>query len=615
MPGLSDINALIPDNTSGLVSPQDLRDAFAIMWAKDQYPNATTLYVDPDNGSDSSDGSTWDNAYATIQAAVSAIPSKGSEVILADTDHDVGSGVTWPRSSWPSTMHGRTELKSKQHADGTYRQARLISTAGTLPSAFITIPSGTGNLYGGTFRDFYWDGDDLAEGGFLFNMSACNAVNFQNISGRRLGTKGTVGFITSDSTGGDDASWLYFDRIVTMGMKLGYLNQSNYTYVSQTCMFFGDLTTQPAGVNGLWIKGSQPRIYGDFEGWEKAVYAYDCRGGNFAPTGESNDYTVYMDACHEATVHAESTAGSGEGLVMDFDGANNTVVGISVEVGGTTYGGHYMTRNGHSFTQLSQGSGVIRDGHPTLPNPGYELLPTMMHNYCQSTSPVWEYWNGSGWSAWSPTDQYEVQTENHVGPQLTSTYPRARVRFGSLYNGGNGLAYVKFDQPNDSINSITMRMINSDTTTVEKEFSVPVASPAQTRAVWASFPQDGNATYFEVEFDTNLTSTHTMTVQQIALYTPEMNSNNRGRVIRGNQDPEGKIWGRIGDIYISQNYQTSASGIYEKMTNATNTGWEKLLRIPTTPDSVGSAATDAATTQTLANNLRTALINLGLAQT
>jgi hypothetical protein len=551
-------------------------------------PQGATLYVDSTNGVDSASsfwGGAWIRAYKTIQAAVNALPTNGGEVVLSPGDHNVGSGVVWDRTKL-GTLRGPAPLNRRQHADGTYRQARLTSTATTKPSSYIKVPAAStagANAYGGTFQDFYIDGDSLAAGGAGIELHAVNRTVFSGIGGRSLNNVGSTMLVKSDSLNGDDASWFTFRDCFTYGMLGVNLDNSNYLDMDASNSFMGITGGGAPAGPAVYVRGTQPQIAAHLEGWATAIQLNGCRGALISPSSEWCGTLVQMDACYDSIVSSNSSAGAGNSEVVDNGGTNNTVIGARHRKTGLVNRAMSLSSFGVSPAQMAYKSINLIHGPnpglptagPAMPADGYEMMDLFVSGSGGSTV---QYWDGSAWQTWS-VSLAPTMANNEDVLTVDATHKRFRIRTGGLLGASTGLVYCRFDQGQGGNNgSITVRELNSDLSVRDTQtipYSLPnsVASPGNLLGFQATV---GNyATNVEVEFNLDLTGSQTAALKRLALFTTEMHANLRGRFLRAVATPEGVLTGRLGDMCQVSSFDTTA-GLYIKMTDSGNTGWKKV---------------------------------------
>ncbi len=609
-PGLGPLQVTQFEQLSALlgakVNVTDLVNTVAI-------PRGIELFVDAVNGNDSNNGSTWATAFKTVAAAIAVIPAQGATITLSLDDHNFPVSVAWPRDRL-GTIRGAAPVRARQQADGSFRQARLTSTATTKPSSFINVPAGSSNAYGFNVESVYIDGDALATNGAAFELHAVNRAVFSDIAGRTVSKIGDVLLVKSDAAGGDDGSWLTFRDTSLNGIALLDAANSNYLSVDSSNSIMG-LTAPTGRPTRPAIKvnvGSQPQLDVHIEGWVTGIQLTNVRGALCRPASEWTNTLVELQSCYDSIVIANSSAGAGASEVLDNNGTNNTVIGALHRKTSGTKQAVSISSYGTTPTQLSAGSASpIFGAHPTRPNPGIELMPDAM-DVVSAGGITAEYWNGATWVAWTGITQDVLAIANDQAVTIDATHARCRFRSTGLFNQGQGLGYVRLQQFVGTDSTVTMRILKSDSS-VWQEYACTLTEIAQKRGALASFYEGTVGDKFEVELNLGLTGGQTAALRRIALFAADTHPNLRGKNLRASNPPEGSVPGFIGDTYECTDYRAAFAGWYVKTTDGGNTGWRRAALLPTSLPSLGAAATDAATTQALANNIRTALINAGWA--
>jgi hypothetical protein len=550
------------------------------------------MYVNPLAANDTQDGRTWNKAKKTLAAAIAA-GVKGDMILLGPGAHDCGSGVDMPRDKIMA-VHGMVPLNQKQHAStSTVGQAVLTSTAGTRPAYYIRIPAspapGGANVYGGSFQNFYIDGDKLADTGAAIEAHAVNYVSVIGVRGRAQTPVNTRVLVRSDRTNGDDASWWTFRECGTYSMR-GPEMDGNYITIDESCAF---MHTSPGVGPGVKITGgTQPKIRCDLEGWDTGVYLDGCRGPIVATTGESLTTSVYAKDCYAGDISHMSYAATGNSkIVMDGGGYS----GSGAELPNFVRTPNEVQRlNNPNFILISHraetlplqkmaaSGGLINHTLANQVNPGLEIEPQLTQDAYSMTGLTLEYWNGSAWVAWTGlaagSDVHTLHVQDSSGITIDETHKRFRVRNTlSLVGNGGGRLIGRLIQSSGATGTITCRaldgsMVEDTAKTVVLSFS----SPASRRGFWADMGLP-SATFIEVEFNLGISGVQTATLRRLALLTSEVHANNFGRELRGSLTPQGNVTGARGDTYHCTGASIAAdAGWYQH----NGTAWIKLIGRP-----------------------------------
>jgi hypothetical protein len=184
----------------------------AVMESQMNYitPFGTTRFVDGTNGSDSNNGSSWGNAYASIQAAVTASSAGDTVVIAAQT---ITAGATDPTSYAESItiVAAKTNLSLIGVNRGrTQMGLPQIKPGGAVNAACLTIRAS-----GCLIRNLGFNGNSAAgapiNNGIILDddgsaMAACGTTiencHFKNCAGSSTTNGATGGAIVWSAKGG-----------------------------------------------------------------------------------------------------------------------------------------------------------------------------------------------------------------------------------------------------------------------------------------------------------------------------------------------------------------------------------------------------------------------------
>lgn len=174
------------------------------------YPFGTTRFVDGTNGADTNNGASWGNAFATIQAAVTA-SSAGDTVVIAPKT--ITAGATDPTSYAESIIipAAKTSLSLVGVSRGrTQMGLPQIKPAGAVNAACLTIRAG-----GCRIVNLGFNGNSTAGAPINFGIvldddgstkSACGTTiencHFKNCAGSTVADATTGGAIVWSANGG-----------------------------------------------------------------------------------------------------------------------------------------------------------------------------------------------------------------------------------------------------------------------------------------------------------------------------------------------------------------------------------------------------------------------------
>jgi hypothetical protein len=226
-------------------------------------PFGTTRFVDGTNGADTNNGATWGNAFATIQAAVTASSAGDTVMIAAKT---ITAGATDPTSYSESIIipAAKTSLSLIGVSRGrTQMGLPQIKPAGATNAAILTIRAG-----GCLIRNLGFNGNSTAGAPINFGIvldddgstkSACGTTiegcHFKNCAGSTVADATTGGAIVWSASGG---AW----QVLIKGNRF-YKNTSDVCLLGTSVSVPQDVIIEDNIFSGaaadvdcnLWLKG------------------------------------------------------------------------------------------------------------------------------------------------------------------------------------------------------------------------------------------------------------------------------------------------------------------------------------------------------------------------
>lgn len=578
-------------------------------------PDAQIRYVDPVNGSDSHLGLSQGNAFATIQAAYDSLPDMtgapswvyagGGVLVLMDGRHDVGNGLIAAdgKPAVVTSLSGHLTYRGAGLTAPYIQQNAVIFSSSHATALFKLLSPSTHQTHGWEFHGIGFDlSDPLTTTGIY-----CENICYMVIDDCSVGGSGTVEQyfvrgLAKDTGGGDaDASWYRIQRNNVRNAGIAHLGDvgtnSNQHVISDNTCFPGNYSW------GIKLEGNDRsithdnNIEGNGPGAILLTDSWRCRcvgdagEGTLSPfiknTGGGENYFDPIGA-HQMT--------SSMVLIEDNNGENHYGSLAAMRNLGPAW--LHVKDSGDVAPSGFAGRGLIYPTFASLPvRLDREQLPIGRRNFNLINDSLLsaEYWNGSAWVTWSPTNLTTIAHQNTDGFTVDATHQRFRIFTGTILDvdGDAPIVECRFLpwEAYSSAETFTVSVDRLDTSDGMQEAGVPCTIRTyQTgfRGCVVPLPWKSTAPRLRIEFNFTAyfaTGSGQFTFKYLAVesQTPTAISNVSGQEFKGHGSPEGIVTAAVGSRYWQLD-GTAATYLWEKVTGTGNTGWA----------AVGTASSDLA---------------------
>ena len=192
---------------------------------------------------------------------------------------------------------------------------------------------------------------------------------------------------------------------------------------------------------------------------------------------------------------------------------------------------------------------------------------------------VAEYWDGTAWSSWTPTDLSNLSVDNTRTITIDETHKKCRFRLGTTGSPDWPFLLCRMVRGSGSAAGdigLTVEALASDDTTVQQTFTTTLTLDSVFEGF--TFPMPWIAgTYVRITLDTPVTGSQTLVMSRLACFTATADrpsgKNGLGKIHRCFGTPESQIYGNVGDLCLRTDGGAGTT-LYVKESGAnTNTGW------------------------------------------
>ena len=318
------------------------------------------------------------------------------------------------------------------------------------------------------------------------------------------------------------------------------------------------------GVYGMYLEGCTRGVFvgdsGEAGTGATFIKAVGCFGNLFMPVGNSS-----------------STDASD--VLIDDNGTNVVITPVTTPLA-SLYGGAAPIRHTGKYPQTGFGThGLLASTLAAMPNHLHQGRWQFVKNLYDVGGIVAEYWDGTAWSSWTPTDLSNLSVDNTRTITIDETHKKCRFRLGTTGSPDWPFLLCRMVRGSGSAAGdigLTVEALASDGTTVQQTFTTTLTLDSVFDGF--TFPMPWIAgTYVRITLDTPVTGSQTLVMSRLACFTATADrpsgKNGLGKIHRCFGTPESQIYGNVGDLCLRTDGGAGTT-LYVKESGAnTNTGW------------------------------------------